>query len=392
MKCEARALYSLTVVSNAHGPLGKAFCLEGGALRVDTFAQLYEGRARRVETKSLKAFAAGRAKLKPSQALCYGVTEHSAVDIVTQGQARPDTIARDRAHFRWPEGPGIWFIDHDGVGYDWQQLDEIFAGCLPEFSAAGRYWTPSNSAFIRERGGKTLIGRGGWRCYVAVDHAPRIPRLTDALFQALVAAGHGAPLVTASGQVHIKTLIDRTVAQPERLDFCTPTLAPELERFGESRLIAGEGLVSAYVGAEDHFRWIEHNPIVRRLKDSAQDEARRNAAQWETAKIAEDIAAGVDPERARRKWRRVSGECRALPHDFEIELTNGAPVTVADILDNPAAYERARCADPLEPEYRNDNRIAIIYPRTRMIFSWAHGGIKYRLLSPLDTESLLDEI
>jgi hypothetical protein len=378
--------FFVTVLTNAHGPIGKSYSLRGGKLHVQTLATLYEGKAKRVTVESLAAFARERAKLSARQALCYGVTEAEQVEIRTQAHVRSGAIPRDRAHFRWPEGKGIWFIDHDGRSRDWRELDSIFAELMPEFGKAGRYWTPSNSAFLRVRStGEVLIGRGGWRCYVLVDYAPRIPTLTDALFQRLVSAGHGQVHISASGQRLVRTLIDRSVAQPERYDFCTPTLAPELERFGESKLIEGPPLFSAYIS-------VNRSEAVQALLRAAEPEARRIAAAWEARKIAEDVARGIAPDVARRKWRRLSGDCEALPHDHEIYLADGTIATVAEILAAPGEFEGKRCADPIDPDYRSDSRIAIIYPRNRIIFSWAHGGMKYRLLGPLDFETLMEAI
>jgi hypothetical protein len=389
----AAGLILVTVITNALGQLGKEFSLRNGQLHVATRATVYEGRARRVRVENLPGFAQGRGKLKGNQALCYGVTAAQAVEITTHASVRPGAVSRDRANFSWPEGPGIWFIDHDGRSYGWQELDSIFASVMPEFGNAGRYWTPSNSAFLRvKQTGEVLIGAGGWRCYVVVDYAPRIPRLTDALFQRLVTAGYGHVLITVSGHRHVKTLLDRSVAQPERLDFCTPTLSPELERFGESKLIDGPPLISTYVTAEPQDAWRKHCLAVQALMLAAEPEAQGVAAAWQGRKIAEDVARGIAPEVARRKWRRLSGECEILPHDHEIQLADGTIATVADILAAPDEFHEQRCADPIDPTYRDDNRIAIIYPRTRTIFSWAHGGVKYRLLGPLDLETLMDGV
>ena len=377
-----------TVVTNAKGPLGKAYEFRNGGLHKTSFAELYAGWARKVEVKSLAQFAEGRARLKAHQALMYGVAAQVNIGITTQAMSKVGAIPRDNQHFDWPRGPGIWFIDHDpalGTSYAWQELDAIFCAQLPELQTAARLWTPSSSAFIR-RGEDVLIGRGGWRCYVHVECAPEIPQLTEALFQRLVAAGYGYTLITRNGRRLLKTLIDKSVAQPCRLDFVTPTLGVGLERFGQAELIEGKPL------ANFHPEQCDWQAEAERLKAAAQDEAREMAARYVTGKVVEAVARGENPKEARRKWSRLAGESEFLGPDNEIWPTDLARCTVQDILDNPEFYDEKRCADPAEPSYRDDDRIAIIYAHSGIIYSHAHGGVTYRLLGPDALEILMESL
>jgi hypothetical protein len=67
---------------------------------------------------------------------------------------------------------------------------------------------------------------------------------------------------------------------------------------------------------------------------------------------------------------------------FPIQLASGAMTSVAEILANPGKFHNIRCADPVEPDYGNDSRIAFINTKTSspFIFSHAHGGTRYKLL------------
>jgi hypothetical protein len=93
---------------------------------------------------------------------------------------------------------------------------------------------------------------------------------------------------------------------------------------------------------------------------------------------AEKVRAAYTAERA-AAGRAVSwiddDERTVLEGSHEIVLTGGAVVTVDDILADPARYHDASCADPREPDYRGDDRIAVIktdgFPN---IYSHAHGG------------------
>ena len=90
---------------------------------------------------------------------------------------------------------------------------------------------------------------------------------------------------------------------------------------------------------------------------------------------------------ARDRATRLYGR-HELTGDFEVILDDGEKVTVAELLRNRDKYHERECHDPLEPDYRNDDRIGFIvlkddkgrdHPRP-IIYSHAHGEIKYSLL------------
>ena len=98
--------------------LSKRFALaENGTLQKHPGGQLSQGTAER-RTLMLFEFCALLAGLKPDQALTLGISEHSKAYVVSQknlSKASGDLpiIARDRAHFTWPTGPGLLMIDYD---------------------------------------------------------------------------------------------------------------------------------------------------------------------------------------------------------------------------------------------------------------------------------------
>ncbi len=98
-------------------------------------------------------------------------------------------------------------------------------------------------------------------------------------------------------------------------------------------------------------------------------------ADWQTRHP--DLEAEVGRERLTRAVRD-----KRLLGDFEITLESGETVTVGELLDDPGRYHGRRCADPLDPGYRNDSRIAWVNLRNAgrpYIFSHAHGGSRYTL-------------
>jgi hypothetical protein len=67
--------------------------------------------------------------------------------------------------------------------------------------------------------------------------------------------------------------------------------------------------------------------------------------------------------------------------DYVLHFVDG-DVTVNEALSDPGRYDQQRLADPEEPNYGNDRRIAIFYANNGRphIYSHAHGGKKYTLV------------
>jgi Domain of unknown function (DUF927) len=120
------------------------------------------------------------------------------------------------------------------------------------------------------------------------------------------------------------------------------------------------------------------------------------ASTKEKANLAADRALGynrfIDPG-AQTRMATNSTEARAvftcaveslcLQGNFPLRSPDGTLIRVAEILSDPDAWHGARFADPLEPSYRGDKRIAYACMRPDFgapyIFTHAHGGLRFAL-------------
>jgi hypothetical protein len=74
-----------------------------------------------------------------------------------------------------------------------------------------------------------------------------------------------------------------------------------------------------------------------------------------------------------------------LTGDFILLCADGSTPTVGNLLDNPAKWHGKRFADPLEPDYGHDRRIAWANLRSGgrpYLHSHAHGGRRFKLIRP----------
>ena len=304
----------------------------------------------------------------------------------------PGAIARDAGHFEFQEKrPGMMMLDHDprqGEARTAAELDAILCEAVPQVQSVERAWVPSSSAFIYTRDGRELIGRGGWRCYFIVEDASAIPDVGALLYQRLWERGHGYVLVSKSGAMLDRTVIDASVWQAERLDFAAePELSDGLQRSAPKphilpalRCLSRAGLVPEMPMNE----WRKENKLLADARRKAKPEADKKQKAFVKERQAEMKSAGV----ATKYVKRVLAEAvsnRVLRADFVLTCDDGSSVTVREVLADPKRYDAARFADPIEPDYRGDNRIAFVrLGRDPYLYSHAHGGMRYALSRETD--------
>lgn len=396
--CVPRASFTLLTSDRS---LGKAYSLDrDGALTVDSRAAFVAGCAERREVGSVAELWAVIRRLTDRQALAFGVTAEPRAAITTKRrlQETPGAIARDRDSFNWPNGPGVLFLDVDAAHAETHRgtaagIHRTLIAALPALASAAALVIPSSSAGIANaESGEVLKPAGSWHVYILVRDARDIARCGKALFDRLWLGGHGRMVASKSGQVLVRSLIDGLVWQPERLDY-----AGSVQCAGPLVRVAPPGQVfnpDAGLFDSRHVRDLDGSESERlaQLRDDARkaiaSEIERCAAEWDAAYTRDRLDArpeGVAAEEWEQRLRREARDARQhgrLPASLVLHPEDGEPVAVADVLRNAARWNEQRFADPLEPDYRGDSRIAIFFanPGTRpQLYSWAHGGRAYAL-------------
>ncbi len=371
-------------------PLSKTFALgDDGELKKTTAAQLTRGRATQRNVTSLTEFEALLGSLKSHQALAYGVAAQSDARVVTKDEltANPGAIARSREHFRFPSGSALMFFDCDareGAELAPDELRDILIQACPALAEAPMLAQSSASSFIYN-GDTQLRGAGGWHLYVPVLNGSDIPRAGETLYEHLWRVGAGYYVVSKSARVLDRNLIDRSVWQPERLDFaagaeCLPPLEqrrPSIKLWNaDAPLFDTRRIVEP---TREEQETISRNQAVAR--EAVEDERRTVRTEYTDARRKEFVARGVDEAHADVLIAEALDRC-VLLGDFLLITASGERITVAEVLARKVEYHGARFADPLEPDYRADRRIAFanLYCGGRpYIYSHAHGGCRFEL-------------
>ena len=297
-----------------------------------------------------------------------------------------DDIARTRDYFAFRSGkPGIMMLDYDPKAgeqpHDYTVLDGALCAILPGFRYVERMWVPSSSAFIfRKSTGEVLSGAAGWHCYFVVIDASRIPAIANFLQWELWERGYGYIALSSSGAMLVRSIFDACVSQPERLDYPRAKLVGDLEcRAPAPSLISASNSMLDLTAVEVCPDYKTH-PKVAEAKKAAKPDSDRTGHAYICKRIEKDVERGVPRRDAEENWNRLVEE-ETLGGQFELHLADSSIVTVMEVLAHPERFHGVRCADPAEPEYRDDQRIAVIYSDQDrpIIYSHAHGGLKYLL-------------
>lgn len=404
-------IIKLSVFENSYRKtLSKHFILTtDGELIKSAAAELSRGQVKLATFASLEEMCAFIIKLPPFMAISFGVCEHEIALVRSRKEAENYTedavmVTRTRDNFHWPDDAGGLFLDYDpppeAPALSAEALVELLRKVIPELRKVALVVKPSVSSCIYNEDGKELRGIRGQHVFAAVKDAKAIPEIGQIIANRLWLAGYGRIALTSNGRLLERTIVDTAVWQPERLIFGQADCAKGLiQRFSEPYISPGE--LDDILGEES---WIasssipplteeEHAQVIR-LKEEAKKqkmpEAREKQEKWAESRAQESAkreGKEDDPEVVasyREEFRKAAEDGTELPINLVLYPQDGGEVTVAEILANPDKWDGKRFADPIEPTYGNDSRIAIAVLKntsTPHIYSHAHGGMRHYLKS-----------
>ncbi len=130
--------------------------------------------------------------------------------------------------------------------------------------------------------------------------------------------------------------------------------------------------------------WRASSPALGAARAAARSEIAKARTAYIETRVTELRQRSPKAAAARLKsvvTRAVEHLC--LGGEFTLRRPDGTAVTVAEILSDTDKWHGARFADPLEPDYRDDKRIAYASLRPDggepFVYSHAHGGVRYAL-------------
>lgn len=352
-------------------------------------------------TTTVKTFAREYTTCARNQALCLSNVDIDGVQNVFSGKnAQDGDLTRTRDNFFWAEGPAAILIDFDGFDGTQEQAIEMVSNFWSGFEYAAKVIAPSTSAGIFNTDtDQRLTTTNNFHTIVFVEDASTLPEpkiLQERANQKAWLAGYGNILISRSGCMLIRCVVDTAVFSPERLVFRgVPDLDPPLNRkVPDAKYIDGDWVDTAiFTEPLSQAQVVEYNRLVTKAKIEKCEEARLIREQYMGGEIEILVKSGNSPTEARRIIEaRLDGNLIGNDQLYFDEIN--APVTIADVLSDPTTYHNMTLADPVEPDYGGTPGVpthnkAILYhdPSTNQvtIYSHAHGGLTYFLKYDRDT-------
>ena len=411
----------ITVFEKVGGILSKNISLRAdGTINADGSAcVMSRGKAHRAKVADVHALAALIEQLKPYQAIALGVIRDGLPDevkIVTKdklnGVTQPNVIARSSDYIVYrPRRQAFALIDFDSKGMPRKVAARIkkigglwpaLLSVMPELADVARVVRRSTSAGLFNRDtGRKIKGSGGVHIYLAVANGLDVERFLKVLHDRCWLAGFGWMMIGTGGQILERSIIDCSVAAPERLVFeGAPILRKPLGQDKDSRKpIAHDGKI------------LSTRSVCPKLSDKEQKDVEalkakaRKRLEPEAAKVRSLYVQAAVRDMVQRTGKSEA-ECERILNDqYERQLLSGNIIlqfvdkalkgsTVTDVLEDPKRFEGKRLADPNEGVSYGRSTAIVMLRRDGgepWIKSFAHGGMSYSLRSSdgLDYEQVL---
>jgi hypothetical protein len=382
-----------STVFYARHSISKKFSIdESGKVVKESGGQIYDAACLVTPLPRPSELAEALNNLGPRQCISWGILTkgRDRANIAPKSKLKKDDISRTRENFEYPSGSAILMLDIDEP-VSFNELLLSLTRVLPDLPTVPYVISHSASTFIYNGdSGACIKGEGGKRVYIFVAEGTDIPRAARVLGARLKLDGHLHYKISKSGQLLERTIIDEAVYQPERLDFCggaecKPPLVqrrpkPEAFNNGAAPLETRSALPDLT------------NEEITRLEQLRKE--KRKAIQFEATatmeKFANDRAEefvkhmekkGIVENQDQIKDKIVQSiEYNVLANEIILYPEEGGEVTVGEVRRNPNIWNRKKFADPIDPTYNDDNRIAmaILEGKDPHICSFAHGGQIYR--------------
>lgn len=367
---------------------------DGSVEKVSTAAMLYEGAITRMECSPAQ-FVRALDGIGPNDCLSYGVPiDDAASEVMSKSRfdasGKPSqAMTRTTDAMTWPKSAGIMMIDHDegDKTYTPDELRALLYDLCPALRDAAHISAASTSSCLTDTRTKTEIrGIVGQRVYIVVADATDITRAADVLFKRAWLAGLGAIKISHAGSMLVRTILDRAVFQPTRIDYCAPAIcdAPLSQRKPKPKLHGDAGLALDTRQALPDLpadQIARYELVLAAAKASKAGDAAAARTAYVEDRVSKLVASGV--ERAVAEKTITSAlDTQILGAGFVLVAEDGRLVTVGQMLADRATWHGKNFADPIELDYNGDARIARAYlsgsgrPR---IHSFAHGGQTYLL-------------
>lgn len=234
--------------------------------------------------------------LNARQALTFGIPKGNAnvgqpLRVLTQDGIKNnlDAICRSRAFFEYPEARGVLLLDYDPPKNFVQpphptDLRDMLIGVVPAIAECEMLVSASASSFIYKNDGTRISGLRGMHIFVSVANAADIPEIGQAIDARCWVHGLGRVEASKSGAKLLRSLVDTSVWQPERLSFDSGAYCGTglYQRRPEPLHFPGRDLTlsDVQINDDDRKKVINLQRLARGLAELPEFEMKKTVARW----------------------------------------------------------------------------------------------------------------
>ena len=338
----------------------------------------------------------------PSTDIChiYGVANPepwSETKITEVSRPRPGHITRTKENFHYPAGSGVLLLDNDPrpdavppiPAVETEALAKILEQCVPGIGPEVAYvGGPSSGAGSITDVTTNLVLKvsEGTHRYFAVDKGQEIARIGEIISKRLWLNGYGSIAFARNGAMLVRTLIDTSVWQSNRIDYvCPSVIGAGLVVTGRAPITKRPGrcIVANEIAPLNEAEEATYRRMVAEAKTNAKARSEAIAEVYMGVKEMELVDAGVDPKVARETvLRACDGKSRDLYGDWLLKFAHlPKPIGVSEAVKMGIELNGKALADPIEGTAYGATTAMFFFNAGEKPFinSNAHGGTTYFL-------------
>lgn len=356
-------------------------------------AQMHTGEVEIIRIP-IEQFADYLDKAESNTAFGYGLPPANKARIVVNGKQDPanNVISRTKEYFSYKPVPGVLMLDHDpspyGPNVSPDEMIAILEKIHPDIKDAYILVRGSISSGVHKHHEEPAQKPSSYHIYLFVKDSTDIPRYGEALYKNLWLEGYGFIALSARGDLLERSIIDKCVFSPERLDFVgKPVIKDSQLRYKTPEIrIAKGGLLDTKTLLD--LTESKFSKLIKTAGQEAQPLAAKKRLEWENLQIETRVANGEDRASADQQVKSLSlGQHIDLDDGFILFLDNKRKVTIGEVKLDPDKYANKNFYDPIEglnyhvcaKLFKNvDSRTGEI---KLVIHSFAHGSVNRFYLS-----------
>ena len=372
-------LVSFTLVTSNSNPMTKSYAwsVQSNSLDKSKCGNLIDGTFDRIDA-SLDILLDKMEGFSSHHALIHGVSDYKSIGVCIKDKPLQGSISRTKDNFTYPENSLLLFdYDPSVRGQTINSIEnfiKIIESVDPQLKHCAYISKPSASSGITLKN-KLINNNNGFHIYFAIQGD--LQQYTKILFQKLLIKNYGHVFISASGMPQVRSIFDKTVHMPERLDFIAPAIVEDPLKINKHiyGIRPGKHINASELTTLTKNELIKYNDTYKELLNDAVDDV---YAIRELYLIKRARTTGKTIEKLRVSYQL--GDKGEIDFNHPLVRNDGTQFSFSEALDSEFKYHKLSMRDPFEPEYGEDKSMLFINKDGSLtVHSYCHGETSYKV-------------